>query len=128
VNARLDLLDAPSKGQGTTVFLWATSENAIAGFTSLGERGKPAEQVAEEAAQELLSYVRADAALDRHLADQIMLPMALAGTPSQFTTVCVTQHLLTNAWVINQFLPGCVQVTGGEGQAGGCAIGGVAGL
>jgi RNA 3'-terminal phosphate cyclase len=51
INARIDVMDAPSKGQGTVVFLWAESENAFAGFTSLGELGKPAEQVAEEAAQ-----------------------------------------------------------------------------
>ena len=118
VNARVDLLDAPSKGQGTVVFLWAEFENAIAGFTSLGERGKPAEQVAEEAANDLLAYLHSDAALDRYLADQLLLPMALAGGPSRFTTQAVTRHLLTNAWVANQFLPGRVRVEGVEGQPG----------
>lgn len=54
VNARIDRVEAPSKGQGTAVFLWAEFENSVAGFTSLGERGKPAEQVAEEATRGLL--------------------------------------------------------------------------
>jgi RNA 3'-terminal phosphate cyclase (ATP) len=124
VNARIDVVDAPSKGQGTVVFLWAEFENVLAGFTSLGERGKPAERVAEEAADELLAYLRGDAALDCHLADQLVLPMALAARPSQFTTEEVTQHLLTNAWVVNQFLPGRVRVEGEEGRPGACSIGG----
>lgn len=123
LNARLDVLDAPAKGQGTIVFLWAEFENVVAGFTSLGERGKPAERVAEEAVEGLLDYLHGDAALDRHLADQLLLPMALATGPSQFTTEAVTQHLLTNAWVINQFLPGRVRVEGVEGQPGACYIG-----
>ncbi len=122
VNARIDVVDAPSKGQGTVVFLWAEFENNTAGFTALGERGKPAERVAEEAAGELLDFLRGDAALDRFLADQLLLPLALAAGPSQFTTEAVTAHLLTNAWVVNQFFPGRVHIEGTEGQSGLCRI------
>ena len=122
VNARIDLVDAPSKGQGTAVFLWAECENGAAGFTSLGELGKPAERVAEEAARDLLVYLDCGAALDRHLADQLVLPMALAPGPSQFTAEEVTQHLLTVAWVVNQFFPGRVRVEGTEGEPGSCHI------
>jgi len=122
VNARIQVVYAPSKGQGTVVFLWAESENAVAGFTSLGELGKPAEQVAKEAAQDLLAYLQGDAAVDRYLADQLVLPLALAGGPSQFTTEMVTQHLLASAWVVNQFLPGRVRVEGKVGEPGGCWI------
>jgi RNA 3'-terminal phosphate cyclase (ATP) len=122
INARIDIVDAPSKGQGTAVFLWAEFENAIAGFTALGERGKPAERVAEEAVQDLLDYLHGDAALDRHLADQLILPLALANSPSHSTTQEVTQHLLTNAWVVNQFFPGRVRIEGAEGQPGTCWI------
>ena len=57
-----------------------------------------------------------------HLADQLVLPMALAGDRSQFRTTTVTQHLLTNAWVISQFLPGRVQVQGDAGQPGTCRV------
>jgi RNA 3'-terminal phosphate cyclase (ATP) len=123
VNARIDVVDAPSKGMGTVVFCWAEFENSAAGFTSLGERGKPAERVAEEAADELVSFLQGDAVLDRYLADQLVLPMALAKGPSRFSTELVTQHLLTNAWVVNRFFPGRVQVRGEEGQPGMCRIG-----
>jgi RNA 3'-terminal phosphate cyclase (ATP) len=122
VNARVDVVDAPSKGQGTVVFLWSEFENAVAGFTSLGERGKPAEHVAEEAANDLLEHLESDTALDPYLADQLVLPMALAAGPSHLTTQRATQHLLTNAWVVNQFFSGCVSVDGQEGEPGMCRI------
>lgn len=122
LNARIEVVDAPSKGLGTVVFLWAEFANTVAGFTSLGKRGKPAEHVAEEAALDLLAYVEGDASLDCHLADQLILPLALASGPSQFTTEAVTQHMLTNAWVVNQFLAGQVQIEGEEGQPGLCSI------
>jgi RNA 3'-terminal phosphate cyclase (ATP) len=124
VNARIEVVDAPSKGKGTVVFLWAEFENSVAGFTSLGELGKPAERVAEETADELLAYLVGGAALDPYLADQLVLPMAMAEGPLAFTTLEVTQHLLTNAWVVNQFLPGRVRVEGEEGRPGVCWIGG----
>ena len=76
MNARIEVVDAPSKGQGTVVFLWAEFENSVTGFTSLGELGKPAEQVAQEATDELLEHLEGDATLDRYLADQLVLPMA----------------------------------------------------
>jgi RNA 3'-terminal phosphate cyclase len=122
VNVRFEVVDAPSKSTGTVVFLWGEFAHAPAGFTSLGERGKPAERVAEEAANELLEYLQGDAALDRYLADQMVLPMALAAGESQFTTGRVTQHLLTNAWVVNQFFPGRVHVEGEEGGPGHCRV------
>ena len=125
VNVRVDTVNAPAKGKGTAVFLWAESAHATAGFTSLGELGKPAEQVAAEAADELVAYLQGEAALDQHLADQLLLPMALAGAASHLTTQQVTQHLLTNAWVINQFLPGRVHVSGQEGKPGACWTGDV---
>ncbi|NIV29405.1 MAG: RNA 3'-phosphate cyclase, partial [Anaerolineae bacterium] len=106
VNARIQVINAPSKGQGTVVFLWAEFERTSAGFTSLGELGKPAERVAEEAAGKLLDFLHGEAALDRYLADQLVLPLALAAGPSKFTTEAVTDHLLTNAWVVDQFFPG----------------------
>lgn len=124
VNARIDVVDAPSKGQGTVVFVWADFEQVVAGFTSLGERGKPAEQVAEEAVQGLLDFLHGDGAVDEHLADQLVLPLVLAEGTSHFTTAAVTGHLLTSAWVVNQFLPGSVRVEGDEGGPGACTIAG----
>ncbi|MFQ6059433.1 MAG: RNA 3'-terminal phosphate cyclase [Anaerolineae bacterium] len=114
----IEIVDAPARGQGTCVFLVAEYENALAGFTALGARGKRAEKVAEEACHDFLAYHRSGACLDMHLADQLILPLALARGPSAFTTCRITQHLLTNIWVVEQFLDVRFEVEGGEGEGG----------
>jgi RNA 3'-terminal phosphate cyclase (ATP) len=88
---------------GAGIFLAAEYENIRGGFSALGRRGKPAEQVAEEAVGLLLAHRRSGAALDLHLADQVLLPLAFAGGPSQLSAECVTGHLETNAWVVERF-------------------------
>ena len=45
----IETTSVPSKGKGTFVFLKLVSDNAVAGFSSLGERGKRAEDVGREA-------------------------------------------------------------------------------
>jgi RNA 3'-terminal phosphate cyclase (ATP) len=92
-------------------------------FFGLGARGKPAERVADEAADEALDYARANpAAVDFHSADQLVLPLSLAEGPSQFTVARVTQHLLTNIAVIRQFIDREIVCTGEEGQPGSVTI------
>ena len=105
-------------GKGALVFLKVESENSIAGFDALGAIGKSAEEVADEACQSFLTYAKEQAALDPHLADQIVPYLALARGDSVFTTSSITRHLLTNIWVVKQFLDADVQVTGKEGEAG----------
>jgi RNA 3'-terminal phosphate cyclase (ATP) len=121
----VQLVDAPAQGQGTVVFLVAEFENTRAGFTALGKKGKPAEQVADEACAQFLSYFRSEALFDQHLADQLIIPLALVRGSSSFTTCRITQHLLTNAWIVNQFLGKKVAIEGAEGEAGTVSIEGL---
>jgi RNA 3'-terminal phosphate cyclase (ATP) len=102
---RIELLKGPSPGAGTVVFVRATFENAVAGFTSLGKRGKPAEKVADDACSDFFGFMASGAAVDDHLADQLILYMALAKGGSSLITGRITKHLVTNMWVIEQFLP-----------------------
>jgi len=116
-NPRIEAIDdAPSKGQGTVVFLWAEFENVVAGFTAYGRLGKRAEEVAEEACYQFLAYYDSGAALDPHLADQVILPLAVAEGESAFTTSQITGHLRTNVWVVEQFLGLRFQVSGSKFQ------------
>ena len=94
-----------SLGKGTFCFILAEFENVRAGFSALGEIGKRAERVAEEAVEAFLRYWNGTGVLDRHLADQLVLPMALADGESTVTLVEVTNHLKTNLWVTEHFLP-----------------------
>jgi len=100
----LRVIEVPSYGQGTFVFLRGEYENAPAGFSSLGERGKPAEAVGREAADQFVAFHNSSGCLDPHLADQMVLYLSLAREDSSFTTSRITQHLITNLRVIEQFL------------------------
>jgi RNA 3'-terminal phosphate cyclase (ATP) len=102
----------PSASPGAGVFLTARYAHVCCGFSALGARGKRAETVADEAVAALLRHAGTGCALDRHLADQILLPLALAPGPSRFTTESVTQHLRTNAWLVEQFGGACVEIDG----------------
>jgi len=116
LEAHLRCLEVPSPGPGTYVFLLARYEGALAGFSALGARGKPAEVVGQEAAQAFLQYQQARGALEPHLADQLVLYLALAEAPVELTTTALSSHLLTNLWVIGRFLPLRYET---EGQPGG---------
>lgn len=94
-------LRAASPGAATC--LAADYAGTRCGFSALGRIGKPAEDVAQEAVNALLAHRDSGAAMERHLADQLVLPMALAKGRSAFTVDHATQHLSTNAWVIEQF-------------------------
>lgn len=114
----IELLDVPTPGQGTFVFLQSESEYAVAGFTSLGKRGKKAEIVGEEAAEEFIRYYSTGAALDPHMADQIVLYLSICKEESGFTTSSITEHLITNLWVISLFREYQYSIEGEVGQAG----------
>lgn len=118
IDASIEILSAPSPGKGSFLFLAAEFEHVTAGFGSLGAIGKRAEEVADEASNELLSYLQARGTLDPHLADQVVPWLAFCQGQSEFTTSRVTRHLLTNLWVVRQFLDIDVQVEGSEGEEG----------
>jgi RNA 3'-terminal phosphate cyclase (ATP) len=93
-----------AKGPGAGIFLMMEHIDDIrAGFTAYGRKGLPAERVAEAACDDLLAYYRSNAPVDMHLADQLILPLAMAEGASQFVTSRVTEHLRTNMWVVEQF-------------------------
>ena len=103
--------EVTAQSPGAFIFLKATYENTVAGFCAHGRRGKPAEVVADEALSDLLAFNDADVVMDRHLADQMLLPLSFAGGVSEFTCEAVTRHLETNAWVIEQFGIATISIT-----------------
>ena len=103
---------------GAYIFLRAEYEGCAAGFAALGSKGKPSEEVAAEAVAGLLAHHQAGAPVDMHLADQVLLMLALAGGRSSIHIASVTTHLLTNAHIISQFLPVRITVEGEQGWPG----------
>ncbi|AEA48098.1 RNA 3'-terminal phosphate cyclase [Archaeoglobus veneficus] len=92
-----------STGSGIT--LWC----GYKGGSALGERGKRAEIVGEEAAQMLLKEMESKACFDVHLADQIMPFAAVARGETRYTTSEISLHQRSNAYVIRQFLGDVVE-------------------
>jgi RNA 3'-terminal phosphate cyclase (ATP) len=105
-------LRARGRGPGAGLFLWLPQ----AGFTSLGRKGLPADKVAETAVAELLAFMDNNLAVDKRLADQLLLPMALANGRSTLTTNQLTDHTLTNANLLSQWLDVSITINGELGQ------------
>ncbi|MCU0727909.1 MAG: RNA 3'-terminal phosphate cyclase [Planctomycetes bacterium] len=119
VAVRIDSEDRPAIGQGAGIHLEAILEDGTrAGFSALGDRTRSSEMVAREAVNDLFEWLDSGAAVSKHLADQILLPLALASEPSSFTVSPVTKHLVTNAEVIRRFLPVRIDIAGEVDGAG----------
>jgi RNA 3'-terminal phosphate cyclase (GTP) len=105
----------PSASPGTVVTLWATDSTgrAFAGGDALGEKGKPAEAVGREAAEKLLHVLNSAAAVDVHLADNLIPLLALRG--GRIRTERITDHIRSGIYVCEKFLDVRFEVDEGEG-------------
>ncbi len=119
-------LDLPAPGKGTFIQLTAEfSQAGCACYSALGAPGKPAERVADEAVDGLLAFLETDGCVDQYLADQLLLPLSMINGTSHFRTSTVTQHLLTNALVIKQFLPIDIEIEGALNESGMVHVSGI---
>ncbi|MBN2163095.1 MAG: RNA 3'-terminal phosphate cyclase [Pontiellaceae bacterium] len=91
-----------ANGAGNALMCAVSEENITELFTEYGERGVTAEQVAIKLAREVKEHLNADVPVGPHLADQLMIPMAMAGAGS-FRTTAPTLHSTTNLEIINRF-------------------------
>jgi RNA 3'-terminal phosphate cyclase (ATP) len=110
-----------SAGPGNAVLLHVEAEHASELVTAFGAKGVPAERVAEQAVAEMERYLAADVPVGEHLADQLLVYLALAG--GAFRTLPLSSHARTNAKLIERFLPvklalsaGMVRIEGARGQ------------
>lgn len=94
----------PARGPGNVLLLEYVFEHVSEVFSAFGQVSLRAEKVADTAINQAADWLRSGAAVAEHLADQLLLPMALAGGGS-FTTPRMTENLHSNIAVIEQFLP-----------------------
>jgi RNA 3'-terminal phosphate cyclase (ATP) len=99
-----------SAGPGNVVTVALRSAGLTEVFTGFGEVGVRAETVALRVAGEVRKYLAADVPVGEHLADQLLLPLALAGGRGEFRTLPPTQHTRTNIDVIHRFAPDRVRL------------------
>ena len=97
-----------SAGPGNVVMVRIPRGDVVELFTGFGIRGVPAEKVANELAREIQRYLAADVSVGEHLADQLLLPMALAASRSEsvsrMRTLSLSSHATTQIELIRQFL------------------------
>ena len=90
-------------GPGNILLLEITCSDVTAVFSSVGQTSVRAEQVADQAIEQARTWLGSGAAVEEHLADQLLLPLAMAGAGS-FTTPHISEHLSSNIEVIRHFM------------------------
>ena len=99
-------------GPGFVAWIEARFEGGTEVFTAFGERRRP-EEVAQTALAEFIAWRGLDVPVGDHLADQLLIPLALFG--GRFRTGSLSLHARTNIEVIERFLPGRIRA-GEDGQ------------
>lgn len=96
-----DIAYVPSPSTGSSLLVRGDYDRTLAGFSALGERGRTSEEVAEAAVGKFQSFHSTAASVDIHMADQLMVLLALAG--GRVTIPEVTEHVRTNLELITRF-------------------------
>jgi RNA 3'-terminal phosphate cyclase (ATP) len=108
-----EIRQVDSAGPGNAVLLELESDHVTEVFTAFGEPGVTAERVADQAVREMRRYLATDLPVGEHLADQLLLPLALAGSGS-FRTLPLSLHAKTQMELIPEFLDVRIVVEGEE--------------
>ncbi|CAM4310729.1 RNA 3'-terminal phosphate cyclase [Stenotrophomonas indicatrix] len=94
----------PALGPGNVALVRVRHGDHVEVFSGHGERSVSAEQVGARLAGQVKQYLDGTGAVGEYLSDQLLLPMALAGGGA-FTTHVLSDHLVSNARLIEKFLP-----------------------
>jgi RNA 3'-terminal phosphate cyclase (ATP) len=116
-----ELIDVKAESPGSFLLIEAEFEQGRAAYGFLGQRGLRPEVLGDRAARTLLRFLEGEGAVDPHLADQLAVPMALAGG-GRVSTSEVTSHLQTVAETVARFGV-TAQTWGRVGGPGGLEVG-----
>jgi len=95
-----------SLSPGSSITIYEKSSTTFIGSSSLGERGKKAESVGEEAALDFLKEIKSTPNVDSHIADMLVTLLSCVKGKSRFRTSTLTAHFTTNCEVAKK-LTGC---------------------
>jgi len=101
---KIDSYYQDTASPGTVITLWTVSRqgNVFVGADALGAKGVRAEKIGAGAANKMLKVLNSDAAVDHHLADNLIPLIALVG--GTLKTDKITGHIRSNIYVCEQFL------------------------
>lgn len=110
----IDTARIESAGPGNVATVVVRAAGLTETFTGFGEHGVRAEKVAHTLAGEVRKYVASGVPVGEHLADQLLIPLVLAGR-GEYRTLAPSLHTRTNIDVIQRFMPGCIALDGDAG-------------
>lgn len=105
-----------SKGPGNVVMIEIECEHLTEVFAAFGQRGVSAENVASEVVSEAREYLDSGVPVGRHLADQLLLPLALSTNGGAYRTLRPSRHTQTHVDVLRLFLNVDIAVDRREGS------------
>ncbi|MDD3816393.1 MAG: RNA 3'-terminal phosphate cyclase, partial [Desulfocapsaceae bacterium] len=103
IPSEIEEVEGDAVSPGCMLFCSVCKPGCYGGFTGMGERGRPAEAVAEDVFHGIYAFLDSRATVDERLSDQLILPALLAEGVSIWTTSRLTGHLRTVAWVAGEF-------------------------
>jgi RNA 3'-terminal phosphate cyclase (ATP) len=103
LEASWETLALNATSPGSFLLLEALFENGCGAFALLGEGGQRPEAMGDRAARMVLKFLEGESAVDPFLADQLAVPLAVAGGGGRVSTSAVTRHLETVAEVLTAF-------------------------
>lgn len=100
INYSYTSTDCPGSG----IVLWIKTNKTVIGYDVIGEKGIPSEKIGKKAARGLINQWKSKAPIDEFMSDQILPFLALAKEKSKIKVAKLTDHCLTNIWLIEKFL------------------------
>lgn len=100
IKADISIEETSSIGKGVGIVVW--SEPKILGSDCIGEKGKMAEEVGREAAENLLAEIKSNADIDERAVDQILPYISITG--GNFKCRMLSNHAKTEMWLIKKFM------------------------
>jgi RNA 3'-terminal phosphate cyclase (ATP) len=108
-----EIYDESSLQEGAALAIYAeTSSGSRIGADRAGRPGRSSESIGRYVAQSFVEDVKAGAAVDRYVADQLIIYAGLAEGITQYSIPRVTEHVETNLWLIEEFLGAKTRISG----------------
>jgi len=96
--------DTTATHAGAALAVWVDSEARHIGSDMAGRRGRRAETIGRQVANNLIEDIASGATVDRFLADQVILYAALAEGVTEYLIPRLTDHVDANLWLVGAVL------------------------
>jgi len=108
-----EIYDESSLQEGAALAIYAeTSLGSRIGADRAGRPGRSSESIGRHVAQSFFEDIKTGAAVDRYIADQLIIYAGLAEGITKYSVPGITEHVETNLWLIEEFLGSKTKIKG----------------